>query len=57
MENSMEVPKNLIELPYDTVILLLGKYQEKKNTHNSNRHMYPSVRYSTIYYSQDMEAN
>ena len=53
----MEVPKNLIELPYDTVILLLGKYQEKKNTHNSNRHMYPSVRYSTIYYSQDMEAN
>ena len=25
--------------------------------HNSKRHMYPSVDYSTVYNSQDMEAN
>ena len=46
----------IIELPYDLVIPLLGKYQGKK-TRNSKRHGYLSVQCSTIYYSQDMEAN
>ena len=43
-----------IELSYDPAILLLVIYREKK--HNSKRHMHPSVHFSTIYNSQDMEA-
>ena len=29
MENSLEVPKKLKELPYDSAILILGIYPEK----------------------------
>ena len=43
-----------IELPYDPVIPLLGKFSEEN--HNSKRHMHPNVRCSTIYNNQVMEA-
>ena len=43
-----------LELPYDLAIPLLGTYPEKN--HTSQRHMHPSVHWSTVYNSQDMEA-
>ena len=50
----MEIPQILIiELPYDSAILLLGIYS-KKNT-NSKRYVHSNVLGSIIYNSQDME--
>ena len=43
-----------VELPYDPAIPLLGIYSEK--TIIQNGYIFPSVHYSTIYNSQDMEA-
>ena len=44
-----------IELQYDPATLLLGIYPEKNS--NLKRYLKPSVYNSTIYNSQDMEAN
>ena len=43
----------LPQILYDSAISLLGMYPKK--SHNSKRHMHPSVHCSTIYNSQDME--
>ena len=42
-----------LELPYDPAIPLLGIHG---GNHNWKRHVYPNVRCSTVYNSQDMEA-
>ena len=42
------------ELPYDLAIPLLGLYPENTDLKN---YKYPNVHGSTIYKSQDMEAN
>ena len=47
MENSTEGFLKKPELPYDTVISLLGIYSDK---------LHPNVQSSTIYNRQDMEA-
>ena len=43
-----------IELPYDPVTPLLGKYLQKK--HALKLYMYPNIHCSTIYNSQNIEA-
>ena len=47
-----------LELPYDSVVPLLGRYQEKKNDENTNlkRCTHLNVLSSIIYNSQDIEA-
>ena len=42
-----------IELPYDPAIPLLGIHTEETRI---ERHVYPNVRRSTVYNSQDLEA-
>ena len=42
-----------LELPYDPSVPLLGVYLEKTNL---KRYMQPSIHWSTVYNSQDIEA-
>lgn len=60
-ENSMEVPKNKnkqknTDLPYDSVILLLGMYLKKPKNINPKEYTHPCFHCSVINNSQDMEA-
>ena len=46
-----------IELPYDPAVQLLGILSGKDKSSNLKRYMHPNVHCSTVYNSQDMEAN
>jgi len=49
MKNFMTVPqKPKNKLQYDTAIMLLGIYLEKKQNTNSRRCMYPNIHSNTI---------
>ena len=54
MENSVEIKKLEIKLPYDPAIPLLGIHT--KETRIERDTCYPSVHRSTVYNSQNMEA-
>ena len=55
MEDNMEIPLKTKKSSYDLAIPLLGLYPEETKT--EKRDMYPIVHCSTIYNSQNMEAN
>ena len=46
-----------IELPYDSVIPLLGIFPEKTIIPKKKKYMHLNVHRSTVYISQDTEAN
>ena len=50
IQESIEIIKKKIELPYDPAISLLGTYLER-----NKRYLHPNVCCSTIHNSQDME--
>ena len=44
-----------IELPYDSIIILMGIYFKENENINLKRYLHPHVHSSIIYCSQDME--
>ena len=56
MENSVEIKKLEIELPYDPAIPLLGIHTKETRIERDTCRMYLNAHHSTVYNNQDMEA-